>query len=256
MRLKQKPVYVALSLLLLSISSFAEQKVQQAIELQEGINASASSSQAHINKLSNETQHMLEDYRQTLRKAEDLKAYNEHLRKLIESQKNEMSVIASKLKEIDSTQQNISPLMLQMVSAMAEFISLDMPFLKGEREQRVKQLQEIMHRADISVSEKFRRVMEAYQIEMNYGKTIEAYQGNLTNNDSSRTVDYLRIGRIGFYYRTLDGNEMGYWDKDKKSWAELDSKFDSDIVKAFRIARKQQAPDLLIVPVQKTGGVK
>jgi hypothetical protein len=37
----------------------------------------------------------------------------------------------------------------------------------------------MMTRADVTNAEKFRRIMEAYQIENDYGNTIEAYRANI-----------------------------------------------------------------------------
>ena len=84
-----------------------------------------------------------------------------------------------------------------------------MPFLLEERRKRIAGLRDIMNRADVSLSEKYRRVVEAYQIEMDYGRTIEAYDGRLGEGDDARTVQFLRIGRVVLMYQTLDGRRDG-----------------------------------------------
>ncbi|MCK4863986.1 MAG: DUF3450 domain-containing protein [Gammaproteobacteria bacterium] len=231
----------------------SQKNINDVVKVQERQTLNSKSSQIRINKLSNQTQRMLEDYKLTLHKVDNLKAYNKHLSSLIKSQQDEMVRMKRQLGEIDDTQQNISPLMIRMVNTLDEFIKLDIPFHQYERSNRVAELQTLMSRADVSVSEKYRRVMEAYQIEVGYGKTIGAYQGKLTIHDKNITVEYLRIGRIGFYYQTLDGENLGYWDKKSNTWQVLPTEHEDYVVKALKVAKKHESPDLLMVPVQYSG---
>jgi len=91
--------------------------------------------------------------------------------------------------------------------------------------------------------------MEAYQVEMEYGRTIEAYRGTLESNGEKRTVNFFRLGRVALFYQTLDEQETGRWDKTTNNWAQLSSDYRLPVSKGLRIARKQAAPDLLLLPV-------
>jgi hypothetical protein len=106
-----------------------------------------------------------------------------------------------------------------------------------------------MERADVTNAEKYRRILEAYQIENDYGRTIESYKGELETGGETRTVNYLRIGRVALIYQTLDEKEAGAWIKEKGEWLELPNTYRTALRKGFRIARKQAAPDLLRVPI-------
>jgi hypothetical protein len=106
-----------------------------------------------------------------------------------------------------------------------------------------------MERANVDVSEKFRRVMEAYQIEADYGRNIEAYTAEHEITGQQQDVTYLRIGRVALIYKTRDGQHLGIWDQEQRSWQELDSKHLPAVDEAIRIARKQLAPDLLMMPL-------
>ena len=106
-----------------------------------------------------------------------------------------------------------------------------------------------MHRADVTEAEKYRRIMEAYQIENEYGRTIEAYRASLQLDDRETTVDFLRFGRIALVYQSLDETQAGRWDQTMGSWVPLDSSFRSSIRHGLRIARKQAAPDLIRLPL-------
>jgi hypothetical protein len=142
--------------------------------------------------------------------------------------------------------------MARMISTLKKFIELDVPFLPEERTKRVNDLSAMMERADISVAEKFRRVLEAYQIEVDYGRTIEAYSGNLVVDGQDMEVDFLRIGRVSLVYQTRDGSRLGEWKQSAQQpgqWQALSQDYRLGINKALRIARKQLAPDLIMVPV-------
>ena len=79
-------------------------------------------------------------------------------------------------------------------------------------------LQNLMPRADVAISEKYRLILEAYQIELDYGQTLDAYEGRLGTGADARTVEFAQLGRVSLMYRTLDGSETGYWDANQKTW--------------------------------------
>jgi hypothetical protein len=149
---------------------------------------------------------------------------------------------------VDTTSREISPLLQRMLDTLEQFVALDVPFLVEERAKRVATLEETMTRADVTISEKYRRIVEAYQVEMDYGRTIEAYEGTLGDGDDARTVQFLRVGRVSLLYQTLDGRETGYWDAAQKSWV-ADDTYQHSFKEGIAVARKVRAPEMLIVPV-------
>ena len=144
--------------------------------------------------------------------------------------------------------------MTKMITTLESFVSLDMPFLPQERAKRVTELKAMMSRADVSTSEKYRRILEAYQVENEYGRTIEAYRGLQVVNGKELSVDFLRVGRVALIYQTLDGEQMGQYDLKNKKWQELDSDYEKSIKTALKVAKKQTAPNLLHLPIAKPEG--
>jgi septal ring factor EnvC (AmiA/AmiB activator) len=233
--------------LLYSSPNFADvETLKDVIDTQVKTEQAAKNSQQKIDKLDDESAQMLAEYRSLLRQTESLQAYNDQLDKLVGSQKSELKSIIQQLENIETTQREIVPLMLNMINVLEQFIALDIPFLPEERQQRVEQLHVLMERADVSLAEKYRRVLEAYQVETEYGRTIEAYQGEMEHDGEVRTVDFLRIGRLSLYYLTLDGQEAGYW---HQGWQPLDSSYRKEIEKGLKVAKKQLPPDMLVLPV-------
>ena len=156
--------------------------------------------------------------------------------------------IEQQLLEIETTNREVQPLMQQMVDTLARFIELDVPFYLEERTARVQNLKNLMPRADVAISEKYRLILEAYQIELDYGQTLEAYEGRLGAGADARTVEFVHLGRVSLMYRTLDGSETGYWDANQKTWV-VDESYAEAVEEAIRVARDDGAPDLLTVPV-------
>ncbi len=239
-------------MLILTLSATAaavDDPLEASINARISSNQQEAKTQGRIENLSDKTRVMLEEYQQLSRELEVLTTYNDQLQRLVNHQEEEKRSIQEQMAGLEATQREIVPLILQMTASLQEFVAVDHPFLPEERAQRVVQLQELMDRADISIGEKYRRVLEAYQIEMEYGRTIEAYRGQLKTETDTRTVDFLRIGRIGLYYQTLDRQETGEWNTATGSWQTLPDHYSLSIRKGLRIARKQSAPDLLYLPM-------
>lgn len=223
--------------------------VDAAVDAAEAGNRAAAEAQALIEKLSDDTDALAAEYRKALQEAQSLKVYNRQLQDLLASQDKEMANLNRQIGEVDVVQRQVTPLMLRMIDALDQFVRLDVPFLPEERTQRVQGLRDLMSRADISLSEKYRRLMEAYQVENEYGRTIEAYRGTLDANGQERTVDFLRIGRVALMYQTLDGNETGFWNRQTGQWDTLPGEYRSQVKQGLQIAKKQVAPDLIRIPV-------
>lgn len=197
----------------------------------------------------NEEKSLLEHYRSVTRQTDVLKIYNQHLNDLLGAQAAEKTSLEKQLKDIEVTRQEMLPMILKMLDSLERFIAIDLPFLPEERKQRLALLKEMMLKTEVTDAEKFRRIMEAFQVENEYGKTIEAYKGNIVLNGITSAVDFLRLGRVALYYQRLDGSETGYWNKEEKRWQTLSSDYSGAIRNGLRIARKEIAPDMLIVPV-------
>jgi hypothetical protein len=203
-------------------------------------------SQQKVDSLDDAYQVLLQDYRATNSEIDQLKLYNKQMSAIVENQKSEITKIDQQVRDIEFTEQGILPLMSQMLDSLEQFNQLDLPFLQKERATRLSKLRELMTRADITVSEKYRRVLEAFQIEVEYGRTLETYREKA---DDNIVYDYLRIGRTVLYRITLSGNTAWAWNKASAQWLVLDSSLLRDIRKAQDVARQTAAPELLTLPI-------
>jgi len=191
-------------------------------------------------------------YAKLLADADVATRYNAALEAQLQSQQNEMTSLQAQIAGMDATAAEIPAMLEKMFEQFDAFVAADVPFLAKERADRVSRLRELMGQPDKAAGEKFRRLIEAYTIEMEYGRTMESYHGAL--NDG-READFIRVGRVSLMYQTADGNEVGYWDQQKKNWVAA-PEYRRSIELALRIAKQTVAPDLITVPVPAPQGGK
>jgi len=243
----------ALGLLTVTLLPTTALALEDAIAEQQASDAAAAATQERIDSLADATSRALQAYRIALQRAESLEIYNAQLSRLIDSQQDEIASITRQTNEIETIETGALPLMIEMTDTLGELVETDVPFLVAERTERIDNLRTLIDRADVTAGEKFRRIMEAYLIEVDYGRTIEAYRGELQTGGDVRTVDFLRIGRVGLYYQTLDGAESGRWNVARGSWEVVGDAYRRQIQVGLRIARKQAPPELLTLPINAAG---
>ena len=133
----------------------------------------AQESQQRVDKISDQTNKLEDQYRAALKEIDGLQIYNKLLELQIENQARVKVDLEKSIVLVSVINRQIVPTMTKMIDSLDQFVQLDVPFLLDERAKRVVTLKEIMQREDVTVAEKFRKVTEAYQIENDYGKTIE-----------------------------------------------------------------------------------
>ena len=238
-----------LALLCHSPWAMAEESVADALDSQESYQRDAAASQRRVEELDDETVALLSEYHTELERLEDLNTYNANLRRMRASQEAEKLRLRQELQEIEVLRREMLPLQVEMIDVLGRFIELDQPMLLAERQARLKVLQDNLGRSDVALGEKYRRIIEAYQIEAEYGHNIEAYEGTLSLDGRELTVDFLRVGRLALYYVNLDRTEAGLWDPSSQQWHSLESDHVDLLDYALRVARKQAPPNLLPLPL-------
>lgn len=183
-------------------------------------------------------------YAELLAGADLYTEYNAQLERLLESQTADIESLTAQIGTLDATAAAMGPLLEKMFTSLEEFVAGDLPFLKAERAARIDTLGMLMAEEG-AIAEKFRRLLEAYQIEIEYGRTMEAYPGTL---EDGREVYFVHLGRVSLVYRTTDGMEVAYWDADAGDWV-IDRKHNRAVEEALRMAEETLAPDLVTLPV-------
>jgi uncharacterized protein YoxC len=233
----------------LTSASYAATTLDDIYQVAEQMNVAAKRSQSKIDALTEETRLLLNEYKTVLKEIEGLRVYNRQLEKQIASQEEEMAQLTISIDEVTVIERQITPLMIRMIDGVEQFVELDLPFLLKERRARVSRLRDMMDRADVAVSEKFSQVLRAYQIENDYGRTLEAYSDTISIAGVDRKVDVLKVGRISLMYQTGDGEETGRFKPETGSWEEIDDSYQASVRQGIRMARQQATTNLFSIPV-------
>ncbi|MGF1689474.1 DUF3450 domain-containing protein [Photobacterium japonica] len=217
--------------------------------VESAMNQASTSSQKKIDKSAEATLSMTAEIEQLQEEVANLRVYRDHMANLVTSQNDEVKSLDAQIAGIKETRQGVVPLMYRMLDGLKESVANDKPIRQEQRLTRIDKLEKMMVQADISDAEKYRRILEAYQIEMDYGTKMGIYQGQIALADTQIDADLLYLGRVSFVARSLDGTQFWAWNDSTAHWQPLASDYSKDINKAFAIASKTAAPSLLTLPV-------
>ena len=210
----------------------------------------AQAAQEQVNDVVEATRSLTDDYRGINKEIDGLRVYNRLMTAQVQGQEAVLAEIALSMDQVDVINRQIFPLMERMIDGLEQSVALDVPFLLEERQNRISSLSELMSQSNVSVAEKFRKVMEAYQIEMDYGSSVEQYTQSLElPNLGVRDYNMLRVGRIGLYFQSDDAQITGWWNAETGQFEELGNEHRNEIRKGLRMARQLIAPELLLLPL-------
>ncbi len=231
------------------LAAAQESAVDPLLDDQAAVNQDSQQSQRLVDDLDDEISQSIVENRMAQQELARIRIYNSNLETVVSDQEREKVSLERQVAEFGDVERDVVPFMFELIESLETFIEHDLPFLQQERSARLGRLKSGMDRSDLTVSEKYRQIMEAYQIEVSYGRNIEAYIGTLNIDGAGRRVDLLRVGRLLLAYQTLDGASTGYWDRANAQWTESDGSIRREVADGLRIARKQMAPRLLELPV-------
>ena len=192
---------------------------------------------------------MIAEFETLTRETMQLTALKTELGKKATAEQSAVNDLKREIDEIARMTTELLPFLNKTRERLAELVASGLPFLPEERHTRLKNLDQIINDANVTVSEKFRKVMEALSIEAEYGNTIEIYQEKISVADNTILADIFRLGRLSLFFQSLDQTETGYFDPLTSRWQVLPRKYNRDIGSAFEIGAKRRSADLLNLPL-------
>lgn len=236
--------------MIIAMSAPAFAQFSSALNESEATSKEAKASQQRVEQLDDQTTSLVNDYRANLKQLESVTRYNASLNRNIAAQQRQLERLKLDIENVSGLQRAMQPLMEDMLAALGDIVAADLPFNLDERQDRVARLNKVMGDPSISAAQRYRLIVEAYQIENEYGRTIGAYEGSIDDGGTLRTGEFLRVGRVALMFKTADDSVLKIWDKDQKAWVNLNKSYLPDIRLGLRMAKEQTAPGLLPVPVK------
>lgn len=228
-----------------------DERIDKIVKEVKVTNDLAKTSQTKIDTMADQTSDLFGKYKQVAKTNDGLRAYNNQLNKAIAKQRIEITKIDEAIKGIAKIKRQITPLMLDMVTSLKLFVENDIPFEKDQRMERLTRLQDAIDDPQVSESEKFRVTLQQFLTEVGYGRSVNAWEGNL---EDGRSVNFARIGRVGYYYQTKDRSETAAWNVSAGSWEILDEENTRPINRLIKMANKLMPFDVTIVPIAAPEG--
>ena len=197
----------------------------------------------------NEKEKLTLYYDQLIDRKNVLIAQNEKLVKEIAEIEHRIDNREKELEKIEHIQKEIRPLIDHLFGQLHRLITTGLPFLTDERSRRLDRLHELQNDPEVTLSELFRRIMEALLIEAEYGNTIEVYQKMLDLSDKQVLANIFRLGGLALFFQTPDKQICGFFNTASGSWQILPSSYNEDIGKAIEIGKKRHPAEFVNLPL-------
>ncbi len=227
-------------------------QLDSAISTGEEATRRAEQVQDQINQLDDERNDLEGEYRSMLQRLDAAKLFAAQQQRVVDSQEEELASLDDQLGRVDEISAQMTPMMVDMIADLKQFIEADLPFKKTIRQDRLDNLDTAMDSPDVAPAERYRLIVEAYQAEMEYGRTIETFKEDITNAAGEAvSVDMFQYGRVALVYYNAANGEVARWNRDSRSWEILEAKYRRPIQDAIRIAEGTKQTDILQGPISK-----
>ncbi len=224
------------------VSDRVEKPVREAIDIRQKTQKAQEQWQKERRKL-------VDTYEEAQRVQKQLEAQKESLTQTSAAIRIRIAAKAKQLADIEQISDQIQPFLSELIQRMHQQFNDDMPFLEGERGQRLEKLDRLIIDPHVAVSEKFRKIMEALMVEAEYGRTIEVYQETIEVENRAILANIFRLGRIALFYQTLDQKRCGFYNVASSAWSPLPKSYNYAIQTAMDIGLKRRPVDLLTLPI-------
>ncbi|MCR9269749.1 MAG: DUF3450 domain-containing protein [Henriciella sp.] len=227
------------------------QGLDRAIATGEEATRRAEQVQQQINQLDDERSDMVGEFRTLLQRKTAAELYARQQAAAVESQEREIASLTDQLSRVDEITSQTVPMLETLIDDLDAFIDADLPFRLEERKDRIARLRDYLIDPNISVTERYRQIMDAYTSEMEVGRKVDSWKEDVDIDGSTVNVDMVLFGRVALVYMDPTGRYAKRYDRETNSWVDLENRYKPEIEKAIRIIQGKRTQDVMYVPATK-----
>jgi len=174
---------------------------------------------------------------------------NDKYQQYIERKQADVAELQAQKEKMRQLRMALEPYLDQALGQLQQFVAEDLPFLPEERSARIDFLRSSLTDPELALGEKLRRVLEGLKVEAEYGNHIEVTSEKVDLDGQNTLVNMLRLGRVGLFYITKDGRNLGRWDTQNRQWEHLDDHYAAPLQLTMDIVERRRAAELVELPL-------
>lgn len=230
------------------VAGAAHAQLDQALQVARQSTQEGAQAQQEINDVADRAGDLEREYLALTQQIEDQRVFVEQQEVFLRSQANELEALQFQLERVSTIERDLTPMLLEMYVALEEFISNDLPFQADVRQARLANIEQLLGDAAVPPAEKYRVILNAYEIEAAYGRSLRTYGEEVSVDGVPNEVTVLQFGRIALVRIFQDGS-MEMMSQNNPEWRELSGSHANNIQRALRIAQEVTTPDVFVVPL-------
>ncbi len=174
----------------------------------------------------------------------------EKTQRYIESEKKNKAILEKDLERAEKISDTLIPFLEVLYLDLETHVNADLPFAMEERQRRLAFIRSFLDDPLAGLSDKFGRILEAMQIESEYGYSVDVTRQIARDIEGEPAqVRLFRLGRIGLFRVFAKDSRVQKFQKESKTWQDIDAANASELNKAMDIARKKRVSTMVGLPV-------
>ena len=230
------------------VAGAAHAQLDQALQVARQSTQEGARAQQEINQVADRVGDLEREYLALRQQIEDQRVFVEQQQVFLRSQQNELETLQFQLERVSTIERDLTPMLLEMYVALEEFIASDMPFQSDVRQARLDNIQRLLGDAGVPPAEKYRVILNAYEIEAAYGRSLRTYGEEVVLDGVPNEVTVLQFGRVALV-RIFQDRSMEIMTRANPEWRPLSGGHANNVQRALRIAQEVTTPDVFIVPL-------
>jgi len=205
--------------------------------------------QSQIDDIATDADNLEREYLALAQQIEDQRVFVEQQRVFLQSQENEITELQRQLERVATIERDLTPMLLEMYVALEEFIAQDLPFQMDLREDRLANIEQTLGDSQISAAEKYRLILNAFDIEASYGRSLRSYTETFDVDGTPQQAKILQLGRVALIRKFENDGSMDMLTKDSPEWRPVPGGMANFVDRAIRIAEEVTTPEVFVTPL-------